>query len=363
MAKDYYKVLGVRQDASEDVIKKAYRKLALRYHPDKNKSPDAEDKFKEIVEAYDIVSAKKQAVTEWPGRHCYQSYSENSGPFWPGNAYASHVYGYCSSSFSWNFRADSSYQWAFQASCSFQPASSQGSLFQRLYSYFSRTQTYHSCPSVHYLGMTHHMQAGAGARYFVQNAHGGPHDSNSRQSERYGSGSLTNQRQKRHSTPVERDLYLTLEEVLQGCNKKIKTTWLVASADASTPRVEERLLKVSVKPGLPEGSKVAFKSEGGDSQQSTPANVVFVIRYKPHPLFKREGVDIYYVAKVTIGQTHWGANVEVPTLTASKISLPLKGVIRSGAIRRIHGHGLPDFNDPTKRGDLVVIFDVRFPVA
>lgn len=63
MGKDYYKVLGIPKGASEDEIKKAYRKQALRYHPDKNKSPGAEDKFKEIAEAYDVLSdAKKKDI-------------------------------------------------------------------------------------------------------------------------------------------------------------------------------------------------------------------------------------------------------------------------------------------------------------
>lgn len=63
MGKDYYKVLGIPKGASEDEIKKAYRKQALRHHPDKNKSPGAEDKFKEIAEAYDVLSdAKKKDI-------------------------------------------------------------------------------------------------------------------------------------------------------------------------------------------------------------------------------------------------------------------------------------------------------------
>ena len=63
MGKDYYKVLGIAKGAAEDEIKKAYRKQALRYHPDKNKSPGAEDKFKEIAEAYDVLSdAKKREI-------------------------------------------------------------------------------------------------------------------------------------------------------------------------------------------------------------------------------------------------------------------------------------------------------------
>ena len=54
--KDYYRVLGVKRDASEADIRKAYRKLALKYHPDKNDHPEAEEKFKEIAEAYDVLT-------------------------------------------------------------------------------------------------------------------------------------------------------------------------------------------------------------------------------------------------------------------------------------------------------------------
>lgn len=60
MGKDYYKILGISKSANEDDIKKAYRKLALKYHPDKNKTPEAEEKFKEVAEAYEVLSDKKK---------------------------------------------------------------------------------------------------------------------------------------------------------------------------------------------------------------------------------------------------------------------------------------------------------------
>lgn len=59
MGKDYYTILGVPRGASDEQIKKAYRKMALKYHPDKNKDPGAEEKFKEIAEAYDVLTDSK----------------------------------------------------------------------------------------------------------------------------------------------------------------------------------------------------------------------------------------------------------------------------------------------------------------
>lgn len=62
MGKDYYRILGVSRDATDEQLKKAYRKKALKYHPDKNKDPGAEDKFKEIAEAYEVLSDRKYRI-------------------------------------------------------------------------------------------------------------------------------------------------------------------------------------------------------------------------------------------------------------------------------------------------------------
>lgn len=80
MAKDYYKILGITKSAADDEIKKAYRKMALRYHPDKNKTIGAEEKFKEVAEAYEVLSDKKK-------REIYDKYGEdglkgNRGKYW-----------------------------------------------------------------------------------------------------------------------------------------------------------------------------------------------------------------------------------------------------------------------------------------
>lgn len=70
MGKDYYKTLGIQKGATDEDIKKAYRKLALKFHPDKNKAAGAEEKFKEIAEAYEVLSDKKK-------RDVYDRYGED----------------------------------------------------------------------------------------------------------------------------------------------------------------------------------------------------------------------------------------------------------------------------------------------
>lgn len=70
MGKDYYKTLGIPKGSTDEDIKKAYRKLALKFHPDKNKSPGAEEKFKEVAEAYEVLSDKKK-------RELYDKYGED----------------------------------------------------------------------------------------------------------------------------------------------------------------------------------------------------------------------------------------------------------------------------------------------
>ncbi len=79
MKKDFYEVLGVSKTASKDEIKSAYRKMALKYHPDRNKAPDAEEKFKEINEAYEVLSndQKKSAYDQYG----QAAFDPNSGPF------------------------------------------------------------------------------------------------------------------------------------------------------------------------------------------------------------------------------------------------------------------------------------------
>jgi DnaJ-class molecular chaperone len=100
--------------------------------------------------------------------------------------------------------------------------------------------------------------------------------------------------------PIEHDLFLTLEEVLKGCVKKMKITRRVLNSDGKSYRKEDKVLTINVKPGWKAGTKITFQREGDHNSSTIPADIVFIIRDKPHPHFKREGADLKYTAKITL---------------------------------------------------------------
>lgn len=94
---------------------------------------------------------------------------------------------------------------------------------------------------------------------------------------------------------------MTLEEIYHGCVKKMKISRRVLQADGS-PKKEDKFVSITVKPGWKNGTKVTFQKEGDQTKGKIPADIVFIIRDKPHPLFKREGSDLRYTARLTLKQ-------------------------------------------------------------
>ena len=108
-------------------------------------------------------------------------------------------------------------------------------------------------------------------------------------------------KEKLQDPPIEHDLYATLEEINKGCVKKMKISRRVIQPDG-TPKKEDKYVSIAIKPGWKSGTKVTFQKEGDQSRGKIPADIVFLIRDKPHPLFKREGSDLRYTARLTLKQ-------------------------------------------------------------
>ncbi|VEN58965.1 unnamed protein product [Callosobruchus maculatus] len=302
MGKDYYKILNLSKGASDDDIKKAYRKLALKYHPDKNKSPGAEEKFKEVAEAYEVLSDKTK-------RDVYDAYGEEGlkGGVGGGTGGVNSQPG----NFSYTYHGD--------PRATFAQFFGNSSPFSAFFDFGNNRMSF--------------------------NFHGSPNRS----------------KDKMQDPPIEHDLYVSLEDIAKGCQKKMKISRKVLQPDGSTKK-EDKVLTINVKPGWKAGTKITFQREGDQSRNKIPADIVFIIRDKPHPLFKREGSDIKYTAKVSLKQALCGCTIEVPTMAGKTLSLNYQNeIIKPNTVRRIQGYGLPLPKEPSRHGDLIVNFDIRFP--
>uniref|UniRef100_A0A0R3RYY0 DnaJ homolog subfamily B member 13 n=1 Tax=Elaeophora elaphi TaxID=1147741 RepID=A0A0R3RYY0_9BILA len=321
MGKDYYKVLGIAKGASDDEIKKAYRKMALKYHPDKNKEPGTEAKFKEVAEAYDVLSDPKK-------REVYDKFGEDGLKGGEGG------YG-GSGGVHYEFQGD-----PMQMFAQFFGGSDPFSTF-----FASGSTTGGGGPQLFFSTGGDDMHFGIA----LFRALGMP----------FGMGGHA--RRQRQDPVVQHELLVSLEDIYKGCTKKMKITRKVLAPDGQSTRIEDKVLTINIKPGWKSGTKITFPKEGDQHPGRVPADIVFVIKDKHHPKFKREGADIRYTHKLALRDALCGTVVHIPTLDGTTYPMRINDVIRPNMTRRLTGQGLPNPKMAGRRGDLIVEFDVKFP--
>ena len=319
MGKDYYKILEVDRGADADAIKKAYRKQALRWHPDKNqdKRQEAEEKFKDIAEAYDVLSdPQKKAVYDQYGEEGLKGGpppSPGAGP--SGGFYSPGEGGGMPGGFAYHFTGD------------------PRDIFSRFFqSSFDRSQS------------------------FGENGGFGDSDVFMDFLNARGPGVSANVGQK----PVAQfELNLSLEELYRGTTKKLK---IKRKTRSQVPREDEKVLEVQVRPGWKAGTKITFPNEGDEIGNTAQfQDVVFVIREKKHPVFARDGSNLIFKAAITLKDALCGFTVEIPALDGRTIRHPITSVVPPGSSTVIANEGMPISKQPGRKGDLIVTFDVIFP--
>lgn len=315
---DYYKTLGVDKTATPEEIKKAYRKLAMKWHPDRN--PDdkanAENKFKEIGEAYSVLSDEQkrknydQFGTDKPQSSGFSS--SGSNPFGDNAGHSQFTYS----------NAENLFQ-QFFFNFGDGGVSSNGS-----------GQSFGGFPGMHGMGGGHGM-GGMGGRN-------------------------RGNRQYKGQT-VRCELGVTLEELYFGRTKTMRISRKRIDPQTHAVRTESKDLKIDIKKGWKSGTTVTFEGEGDEEPNVRPGDVQFVIKEKKHNIFERNGNDLIKTVRITLKQALMGVNVNVTTLDNRTLKVPVtERTIYPGYQHRVRGQGMP-IKNTEQFGDLVIKFDVSFP--
>lgn len=313
MGKDYYKVLGVERNASEEDMKKAYRKLALKWHPDRNpeNKAKAEEKFKEIAEAYEVLSDPQK-------RQIYDKFGEegikNGATGMPGGA-------------SWHYT----------------PSSAED-IFQQ---FFAGADPFD--------GLFGGSTSGAGFGVRIPTFGGVPLAGGMR-----GMGMGSTPPKRRKPQPIVKPVQCTLEELYKGTVKKMKISRTLIDQSSMNRITVSEILEIQVKPGWKKGTKITFAEKGNEEPGMVPADVVFMLEEKAHPTFTREGQDLVYTHEVSLVDALCGFQINLTHVDGQPRSYELRDPVDPNRSKIIRGEGMPNSKTQIK-GDMIIKFNVQFP--
>ena len=330
--RDYYEVLGVDKSASADEIKKAYRKSAMKYHPDRNPGDkEAEEKFKELGEAYEVLSDQEK-------RSRYDQFGfAGVDPNYGGGAGAS----------------------GFGGFGGFGDFGDIGDIFGSFFGGGGRRQNTQNMPR---------RGENVGARLeltFEEAAFGVEKEVAAQRIENCavcnGSGSADGQIETCSQCGGAGQVYVTQNIMgmrmqtqstcpqCSGRGKIVKNPCNTCRGKGKVRRTQKVMVKVPA--GINEGQTVRIRNEGCVGFNGGPNGDLMVDIYiKQHPIFERDGVHVYCEVPITFTQAALGAQIEVPTLDG-KITFDLPEGTQTGKLFSLTGRGIPMVNNPKRRGD------------
>lgn len=327
---DYYGLLGVPRDASDEAIKKAFRKLAFQYHPDRNREPDAEAKFKEINEAYQVLSNReKRSQYDRFGHVDVEGGFADFGFGGLGDIFESFFGGF-DSPFGRTARRVARKGESLRAHLTL---SFQDAVFGCRKDV--EVQRAEFCPDCHGTGSRPGTSpetcpdcGGAGQVRRVQQSIFGRYATTTGCPRCEGSGSV-------------------IANPCPGCRGRGRVN-------------PKREIQVDIPAGVDDGQRLCVRGEGSAGLYGGPPGDLYVaFSVKPHKFFHREGSDVLYELPINFAQAALGDEVEVPSLDG-RLTLKIPPGTHSGETFRFKGKGIPRV-DARGKGDLLVRVDITTP--
>ena len=303
---DYYKILGISKSATEKDIKKAYRKLAMKWHPDKNPNNKevAEQKFKEISEAYTVLSDEEKKKN-------YDQYGKDGvdgnmrgNPFngtefkgTPGNF--STTGDGVRFSFSGNNGIDPEQVFAqfFGTSNPYNVHDDMGS--DAFFPSGLGSAAFGLPPGIHGMSGMNNINGGMGQ-------HASQREYNSREQNR----------KKIKDKSTELPLNCSLEDLYHGCKKTVKLK--ITDFTQLPPKEISKIEVINVQPGWKEGTKITYSNMGNIYPNKEPGDIVLVVSEKKHDVYKREGSDLYFTFELTLKKLLSSTHIDIMTLDGKK---------------------------------------------
>lgn len=310
--RDYYEVLGVNKSATDAEIKKAYRKLAKKYHPDMNKdNPKAEDLFKEVTEAYEVLSDKeKRKLYDQFGHAAFDEGAGQGGAYGAGGqGFGSGAGGFGGQGFRGGFSGGGGF-----GNGSFHFEGNPGDGYQEYY----------------YTGDN------------LDDIFDGF----------FGGAGKKSRSRSRDGEDVLAKVEVSFEEAALGADKVIRFR---------APDGREQSLQVHIPAGIDSGQKIRLKGKGMPGQNGGGAgSLLLEVTVQSKPGFERKGMDIYTTVEIPFETAVLGGETIVPTLNG-RVSCKIKEGTQSGTKIRLKGKGIVSMKNPSQKGDEYAVIQIRVP--
>ncbi|HPQ80670.1 MAG TPA: molecular chaperone DnaJ [bacterium] len=333
--RDYYEVLGVAREVSEEEIKKAYRKLALKYHPDRNSEPDAEERFKEASEAYEVLCDPSR-------RQIYDAYGHSGleGSGFHGFTDVNDIFSSMGDIFEEFFGGMGGFGMGQRRS------SRRGRPGRDLRQDITISFMDAATGSEREVSITKQATcencAGSGLA---------PGTKRSPCIACAGSGQVT-----------QRQGFFVLSSPCPHCGGQGSKNDKPCEECRGQGRVRKsKKLSVKIPSGIEDGMQLVLRGEGEGGEGGAPPGDLYVfVHVEPHPFFGRRGDDLLCSVPISFPQAALGAKVTVPALDGeTEVEVP--GGTETGDEIRLRGKGLPNVHSRRKQGDQVIRFVVKTP--